>query len=300
MHTRFDYEKRNQHETRPHFTLEVFPPKRNASVGTIYDTLDGLTGLKPDFISVTYGTGLSADRTATARIAHTIHHEYGINAVAHLTAQYLTADDVDEALAMFDDAHVSGILALRGDRNPDREPVNVFTHASDLTAYIRQRRPDLEILGACYPEKHPQASTLQEDVDNLKRKVDAGATRLISQLFYDNDDYYRFLDLARDAGITVPIEAGIMPVTNAKSVRRMTSMCASRVPAPVEQMLTRWSDDPATLQQAGIIYASQQIADLVAHGVDGIHLYTMNRPAVARRIWTNVQDLFTADQQPQA
>lgn len=276
----------------PMFSLEVFPPKRTSPVGTIYDTLDGLNDMKPDFISVTYGTGKSADRTATARIAHTIHSEYGIDAVAHLTAQYLTARDVDEALAMFDEAKVSGVLALRGDRNSEREPAGVFTHASDLVCYIRERRPNLKNYGACYPEKHPQAATLDEDVANLKAKVDAGASHLISQLFYDDDDFIAFLGKARAAGIDVPIEAGIMPVTNAKSVRRMTNMCSSRVPRKLERMLEKWGDDPRTLREAGIIYASEQISDLVAQGVDGVHLYTMNHPSVSRRIWQNVGNLF--------
>ena len=275
----------------PIFSLEVFPPKRTSPVGTIYDTLDGLQGLDPDFISVTYGTGKSSDRTLTARIAHTVN-EYGIPAVAHLTAQYLDKDDVDEALDLFDQAKVSGVLALRGDRVEGAEPAGVFDHASDLAAYIREKRPDLKIYGACYPEKHPQAATIDEDVDNLKRKVDAGVTHLISQLFYSNDDFYRFLDKAREAGINVPIEAGIMPVTNAKSVRRMSATCEARVPEPVEAMLQRWGDEPAALREAGIAYASQQVADLIAHGVDGVHLYTMNHPAVTRRIWNNVSALF--------
>lgn len=276
----------------PLFSLEVFPPKRTSPVGTIYDTLDGLDDLKPDFISVTYGTGKSADRTATARIANTIRSEYGIDALAHLTAQYLTASDVDEALAMFDEAKVSGILALRGDRNGDREPAGVFHHASDLVRYIREHRPQMKIYGACYPEKHPQSATLDDDIANLKIKVDAGVAHLISQLFYDNDDFMRFLDKTRAAGIDVPIEAGIMPVTNAKSVRRMTNMCASRVPRKLARMLDKWGDDPQTLREAGIIYASEQISDLVCQGVDGIHLYTMNHPWVTRRIWRNVGDLF--------
>ena len=165
----------------PIFSLEVFPPKRTSPVGTIYDTLDGLQGLDPDFISVTYGTGKSSDRTLTARIAHTVN-EYGIPAVAHLTAQYLDKDDVDEALDLFDQAKVSGVLALRGDRVEGAEPAGVFDHASDLAAYIREKRPDLKIYGACYPEKHPQAATLEEDIDNLKKKVDAGVSHLISQL----------------------------------------------------------------------------------------------------------------------
>ena len=210
----------------PLFSLEVFPPKRTSPVGTIYDTLDGLQGLDPDFISVTYGTGKSSDRTLTARIAHTVS-EYGIPCVAHLTAQYLNKDDVDQALDMFDEAKVSGVLALRGDRVEGTEPAGVFDHASDLAAYIREERP---------------------------------------------------------VGIETPIEAGIMPVMNAKSVRRMAGICQSRVPAKLEVMLDKWGDDNAVLKEAGIAYASEQISDLVARGVDGVHLYTMNHPCVSRRL----------------
>ncbi|MEE3341838.1 MAG: methylenetetrahydrofolate reductase, partial [Bifidobacterium merycicum] len=242
--------------TSPLFSLEVFPPRRNAPVGTIYDTLDGLQGLAPAFISVTYGTGKSKDRTATARIANTIRGEYGIPAVAHLTAQYLDKEAADVALDLFEVAKVGGILALRGDRVEGETPAGVFEYASDLVTYIRKTRPQLKVYGACYPEKHPQAKTLDEDIDNLKRKVDAGVTHLISQLFYDNVDFYRFLDKARAAGIDVPIEAGIMPVTNAKSVRRMSSTCEARVPESVEVMLQRWGENPATLREAGIAYAS--------------------------------------------
>ena len=248
------------------FSLEVFPPKRTSPVGTIYDTLDGLQGLDPDFISVTYGTGKSSDRTLTARIAHTVS-EYGIPSVAHLTAQYLNKDDVDQALDMFE-------------------------HASDLSVYIRQQRPGMKIYGACYPEKHPQAATLEEDIDNLKKKVDAGVTHLISQLFYDNEDFLRFLDKARTAGIDVPIEAGIMPVMNVKSVLNMSSKCQSKIPEKLGIMLDKWGSDKALLKEAGIAYASEQICDLVARGVDGVHLYTMNHPCVSRRIWSNVKPFF--------
>lgn len=278
--------------TTPMFSLEVFPPKRNAPVGTIYDTLDGLEGLKPDFISVTYGHGTASDRTATARIAHTIRSEYGIPTVAHLTALYADHEIVDHALEMFDEAGVTAVLALRGDYLPDRETVGVFPHASDLVAYIREQRPNLKIFGACYPEGHYESSSLDEDIANLKIKVDAGASHLISQLFYDNDDFYRFLDKARAAGITVPIEAGIMPVRGPKSVRSMAERNASRIPDKLDCMLDKWADNPAALRAAGINYASEQITDLVAHGVDGIHLYTMNHPAGTRRIWSNVESLF--------
>lgn len=278
--------------TTPIFSLEVFPPKRNTPVGTIYDTLDGLEGLKPSFISVTYGTGKSSDRTATARICNTLRAEYHIPAVAHLTAQYLDREAVDEALDMFADAKVEGILALRGDPVEGREPAGVFNHASDLITYIRSTRPEFKLYGACYPEGHPQAPSFQADIDNLKKKVDAGATHLISQLFYDNEDYYRFLDAVQKAGIDVPIEAGIMPVTNEKSVRRMARMCSSRVPERLERILERYGNDSYVLTDAGINYASAQITELLAHGVDGIHLYSMNKPAVTRRIWRNVELLF--------
>ncbi|MDF7663869.1 methylenetetrahydrofolate reductase [NAD(P)H] [Bifidobacterium sp. ESL0763] len=277
----------------PIFSLEVFPPKSHAPVGTIYDTLDGLEEVNPDFISVTYGHGALHDRTLTARIAHTIRHDYQIPVVAHLTALYSDERTVDEALGMFHKAGVSGVLALRGDPVDGNEPCGVFAHASDLAAYIHKTDPGMKIFGACYPECHMEASCLEVDVDNLKRKVDAGVTHLITQLFYDNADFYRFLDLARAKGIDVPIEAGIMPVRSAKSVNNMTKRNGSKVPSAVEALVERWGDDPQSLCQAGIVYASEQVCDLVAHGVDGVHLYTMNRPALARRIWANVEHLFT-------
>ena len=277
----------------PIFSLEVFPPKRTSPVGTIYDTLDGLQGLDPDFISVTYGTGKSSDRTLTARIAHTVN-EYGIPAVAHLTAQYLDKDDVDEALDLFDQAKVSGVLALRGDRVEGAEPAGVFDHASDLAAYIREKRPNLKIYGACYPEKHPQAATLEEDIDNLKKKVDAGVSHLISQLFYDNEDFLRFVDKARAAGIDVPIEAGIMPVTNRKQIERMVTMCGASLPRKFTKMVQRFENNPEALRDAGIAYAIDQIVDLVTDGVDGIHLYTMNNPYVARKISEAVSGIIKA------
>ena len=278
--------------TAPLFSLEVFPPRRNAPVGTIYDTLDGLQGLAPAFISVTYGTGKSKDRTATARIANTIRGEYGIPAVAHLTAQYLDKEAADVALDLFEVAKVDGVLALRGDSVEGQTPAGVFEYASELVSYIRENRPQLKIYGACYPEKHPQAATLEEDIDNLKKKVDAGVSHLISQLFYDNEDFLRFVDKARAAGIDVPIEAGIMPVMNAKSVLRMSKMCESRVPEKLAVLLDKWGSDTALLKEAGIAYASEQICDLAARGVDGVHLYTMNHPCVSRRIWSNVKPFF--------
>jgi methylenetetrahydrofolate reductase (NADPH) len=272
--------------------LEVFPPKRDTPVGTIYDTLDGLQGVNPDFISVTFGTGKETDRTITARIAHTIKAEYGIPAVAHLTALYADQSEIDEELALFEQAGVSAVLALGGNVLPDREPAHVFEYASDLVTYIRERQPNMEVFAACYPECHPTARNMDEDIRHLKIKVDAGADRLISQLFFDNADFLRFLDQARCAGITVPIEAGIMPVTSAAQIRRMVSMCGSRIPPRLAKILDKWGDDREALREAGIIYASEQISDLVADGVDGVHLYTMNHAGTTRRIWQNTQTVL--------
>ena len=232
----------------PMFTLEVFPPKRNAPVGTIYDTLDGLEGLNPDFISVTYGHGTHSDRTATARIAHTISKEYGIPAVAHLTALYSDKAKIDEALDMFEEAGVSAVLALRGDYIEGEQLVGEFNHASDLVSYIRSVKPDFKVFGACYPEGHYQADSLDQDIENLKIKVDAGVTHLISQLFYDNEDFYRFLDKARAAGITVPITAGIMPFMSKAQIQRMVFMCGASLPSPIIKLLARYEDDPASLR----------------------------------------------------
>ena len=211
----------------------------------------------------TYGTGKQSDRTITARIANTIRTEYGIPAVAHLTAQYLDRDQTDEALDMFAQAKVAAVLALRGDPQP-RTRAGRRVHARQRPDPLHPPDPSGDDRVRRLLPGMPTRSTrdLDEDISWLKVKVDAGASHLISQLFYDNADYLRFLDKARAAGIDVPIEAGIMPVTNAASVRRMTGMCSSKVPERLATILDRWGDDPNTLKEAGIIYASEQIADL--------------------------------------
>ena len=211
----------------------------------------------------------------------------GVEPLAHLTCITATRGEVTELLYDLKADGVENVLALRGDRNPDYPPKTEFLHADELVAFIR-RRGDFGVSAACYPEGHPESPDAVSDLRYLKQKVDAGAQHLVSQLFFDNEDFLRFLERARIAGITVPIEAGIMPVLNQKSIERMVSLCGASIPRKLSRILARYGDHPEALREAGIAYAIDQISDLVAAGVDGIHLYTMNNPAVARQISDSV------------
>lgn len=272
------------------FSFEIFPPKRDSSIDTIWNTLAELEGLGPDFISVTYGAGGGGGKSHTARIAGAIRGKYGITPLAHLTCVNSTREEVLESLADLREEGVENILALRGDKIPGVEPKTDFTHASDLIAFIRQQG-GFSVSGACYPEVHTEAPDPVTDILNLRKKVDAGAEHLVSQLFFDNSAFYSFVERARIAGITVPIEAGIMPVVNAKQILRMVSLCGASLPPKFTRMISRYEDNPAALRDAGIAYAIDQIVDLIAQGVQGIHLYTMNDPDVARRISQAVENL---------
>ncbi len=265
------------------FSCEVFPPKKTSPVDSIYRTLDGLKDIRPDFISVTFGAGGSKVNQTTREIAGIIQNQYHIPAMAHLTCVGAGRAEVDEMLAQMREDGVENVLALRGDVNPDVPPKTDFAHASDLVAYIRAHG-DFGISAACYPEGHLESPDLVSDIRHLKEKVDAGAQHLVSQLFFDNEDFFRFLERARIAGINVPIEAGIMPVLSKSSIQRMVSMCGASMPRKLTRILARYGDHPEALREAGIAYAIDQIADLIAGGVDGIHLYTMNTPEVACQI----------------
>ena len=265
------------------FSCEVFPPKATSPVDTIYRTLDGLKGIRPDFISVTFGAGGSQVNQTTREIAGIIQNQYHIPAMAHLTCVAAGRAEVDEMLAGLAEDGVENVLALRGDINPNVPPKTDFAHASDLVAYIREKG-GFGISAACYPEGHVESPDLVSDIRHLKEKVDAGAQHLVSQLFFDNEDFFRFLERCRIAGISVPIEAGIMPVLSKSSIQRMVSLCGASMPRKLTRILARYGDHPDALREAGIAYAIDQISDLIAGGVDGIHLYTMNDPNVARRI----------------
>lgn len=273
------------------FSFEIFPPKKNGSIDTVYKTLDELTDLHPDFISVTYGAGGTAAGCSTREIVSIIKEKYHTESIAHLTCVNSTKTDIDRVVEDFKTHGIENVLALRGDINPDIPPKEDFKHASELITYMKERS-DLSFSGACYPEGHPESSSLDEDIENLKRKVDAGATHLMSQLFFDNGSFYRFIEKARAAGITVPIEAGIMPCVNANSIKRMVGLCGASLPPKFTKIIARFGDDPEAMRDAGIAYANEQIVDLVSSGVDGIHLYTMNNPYVARKISEAVSSII--------
>lgn len=273
------------------FSFEVFPPKKTSSIETIYETLEGLSDLKPDFISVTYGAGGNRSDSKTCQIASDIQEKYGILSAAHLTCVYNTKEDIDYILKKLEEHGIHNILALRGDINPDYPVKKDFKYASELVSYIKSHG-DFHVSGACYPEGHGEADSLAEDIKNLKKKVEAGAGHLMSQLFFDNSHFYDFLEKARIAGIEVPIEAGIMPVVNKSQIERMVSMCGASLPVKFSRMMQKYEHQPEALRDAGIAYAIDQIVDLISNGVDGIHLYTMNNPYVAGKISDAVRSLL--------
>ncbi len=277
------------------FSFEVFPPKREMPMDTVYKALDGLTDLKPDFISVTCGAGGSADGSnlRTIEVASLIQNKYHCEGIAHLPCIHFTRDTVSDMLTRLQENGVKKILALRGDRVMGLTPKEDFRHASDLIAFIREKTGDrFQIFAACYPEGHTEAPDLDTDIYYLKKKVNAGVDRLISQLFFDNELFYSFQERTARAGIRVPIEAGIMPVTNKKQIERMVTLCGATLPRKFQRVLAKYESQPEALRDAGIAFATEQIVDLLAHGVDGIHLYTMNNPYIARKISETIRTLL--------
>ncbi|MBR1863574.1 MAG: methylenetetrahydrofolate reductase [Ruminococcus sp.] len=275
---------------RPTLSFEVFPPKSDTPIESIYKTIDGLAPLEPDFISVTYGAGGSGNN-ATIGICAMIKEKYGIEPVAHLACINLTRDKVVSELEEMKKAGIENVLALRGDINPSIPPKEDFRYASELVRLIK-KNGDINILGACYPEGHPEAPNIVEDIRHLKEKVDAGCSQLVTQLFFDNEDFYSFREKTAIAGINVPIEAGIMPVTNKKQIERMVTLCHAKLPKKFVTIMEKYEHDPVAMRDAGIAYAVSQIVDLIANDVDGIHLYTMNNPYIAEKICTAVKSLF--------
>ncbi len=272
-------------------SFEVFPPKKTSSVETVYNTIAELQSLRPDYISVTYGAGGSSANNYTCDIASLIKNKYGIEAMAHLTCVNSAKEDIDRVLAELKENNIENILALRGDKNPDFEPKKDFIYASDLVTYIKNHG-DFGISVAGYPETHFEAPNSNTDIQNLKHKIDCGAQGVVTQLFFNNEYFYNFRNKCDNAGIYVPISAGIMPVTNKKQIERMVSMCGASLPSKFVKMIQKYENRPEALVDAGIAFAVDQIVDLVSNAVDGIHIYTMNNPYIARKITESIKGLL--------
>ncbi len=273
-------------------SCELFPPKKGSELEKSHEIVKEMAKVKPSFMSVTYGAsgGISEH---TVDLANEVQNVNGILALAHLTCASSGRDKIQEVLKELQEHHIENILALRGDIPEDVDfPLpNQYHHASELIEEIKNFG-DFCIGGACYPEGHPEAESLEADIDNLKRKVDAGCEFLTTQMFFDNNILYNFLYKTLKRGIEVPIIAGIMPVTNVKQIKRITSLSGTILPQRFRAIVERFADYPAALKQAGIAYATDQIIDLIANGVNHVHIYTMNKPDVAGAIFHNLSEIY--------
>ena len=276
---------------KPVLSIEIFPPKRDKAIQNIDETLAILSELNPDFISVTFGAGGSHTDNQTVELAKRIKHQYGIDPLVHLTCLNSSKFEICELLEELKEAEIDSILALRGDKNPAVEEKQDFRYASDLVKFIRQYG-DFSISGACYPECHTESKNKIEDIAYLKEKVDSGVQHLISQLFFDNNAFYSFQEHIQIAGMHVPVEAGIMPVINKAQIERMVTLCGASLPEKFSRVMHKYEDNKEALFDAGMAYAINQIVDLLAHDVDGIHIYTMNNPIVAKRSCDGIKNLI--------
>jgi methylenetetrahydrofolate reductase (NADPH) len=273
---------------RPVFSFEFSPPKTDAGFASLVRTVEELKLLGPDFVSVTWGAGGST-RRKTVEIVIQIQQEIGITAMAHLSCIGSTPEQLAETLARLAAAGIENVLALGGDRPQAYvAPPGAFTYANELAGFIRSRW-DFCLGGACYPETHQLAPSPQADLANLVRKVDTGVDFLITQLFFDNADYFAFLARARAAGIRVPIVPGIMPIISAANIRRITALCAARIPEALEAQLRRVEHDDALTLEVGVAWATQQCQELLDRGAPGIHFYTMNKSPATRRVFESLR-----------
>lgn len=278
-------------EGKPVLSFEIFPPKKEEALKNIDATLERLCDLHPDFISITFGAGGSTANNKTLEIAKKIKNRYQVEPVVHLTCLHYGKEEISQMLDQLEEAGIKNVLALRGDVNPNIPVKNDFRYANELVEFIKSRGA-FDISGACYPETHLEAPDAVTDIRNLKRKVDAGVTHLVSQLFFENDFFYRFYEKTRIAGIDVPVEAGIMPVTNRAQIERMVNTCGASLPPKFKKILDKYENNKEALFDAGMAYAVNQIVDLIANDVDGIHIYTMNKVKVADRICSGIKSLI--------
>lgn len=278
------------------FSFEVFPPKNTSPIKNIYKALNELVKLEPDFISVTYGAGGSTVNNKTTEISSLIKNIYGIESLAHLTCISSTKDQINDITERLRLEDVENILALRGDDNGTS--CGDFNYANELISYVKENK-NFNMIAACYPEGHIENRDIKLEIDNIERKIECGASSFISQLFLDNNIYYEFLEEIYKRNIKTKIQAGIMPVINAKQMKRITELCGATIPLKFKKIMEMYESNPEALTQAGIAYATDQIIDLSSSNVDGIHLYTMNNPYVAKNISKNIGKIINSINQVQ-
>ena len=276
---------------KPTVSMEVFPPKTDDGYAAVEEAANEIAALKPAFMSVTYGAGGGTSKN-TARIAAELKNEYEVPVLAHLTCVSSSKDTVRERISEYKELGIENIMALRGDLPKDGVLSEDYRHASELIADIKELAPDICIGGACYPEGHVECASQIEDIRHLKEKVDAGCEFLTTQMFFDNDTLYAFLYRIREAGINVPVCAGIMPITNPKQVARSVALSGATIPQRFRAMVDRFGDDPVKMSEAGVIYASEQIIDLFAVGVNHVHVYSMNKPDIAAGIMKSLATII--------
>ncbi len=279
--------------SRPSVSFEIFPPRKDAPFAPVKKVVERLALQKPSFMSVTYGASgnAQANTIAIASFVQTL----GVPALAHLTCVSATRDGMAEEISSLRRAGIENVLCLRGDLPKDsaEPPPGCFSHAVDL---VRALRPSPFCLGgACYPECHPDCAHMEDDIDHLREKVDAGLDFVTTQMFFDNNVFYRYLAKLRDRGVTVPVIAGIMPVTNGRQIERICRLSGTYLPSRFKAIVDRYGDDPAAMLDAGVAYATEQIIDLFANGVGAVHIYTMNKPEVAERIMENIGGILSRD-----
>ncbi len=274
-------------------SVEVFPPKKDDDLNKLYQTIDELKVIKPNFVSVTYGAGGST-RDKTVEIASKIKNEIGLEVMAHLTCVNSTKEEIGEVITQLRDKNLENILALRGDPPQGQQnftkTIGGFGHANELVAYIRSRKENWSIGVAGYPEGHIEAPSLQEDIKNLKRKVDSGADFVVSQLYYDNRDFFKFLELTQKEGINVPIIPGIFPILNFNAIKKITSLCGAKIPDNLLQKLEKFQDNSEEIEKIGIDYAIGQTLELIENGVYGIHFYSMNKSKATIMIYNAIRE----------
>lgn len=276
------------------FSFEIFPPRRDENIKNLAEILEELKALNPNFISVTFGAGGSVNSKHTLEVANLVQNTHKIPSIVHLPCIHLSQEKALEILRECKEKKLFNILALRGDVVEGAKKSEDFSYASDLISLIK-KQGGFKIYAACYPEKHNEAKSLVEDIEHLKIKVDCGVDKLITQMFFDNEDFYKFQEYCVLKDIKVPILAGIMPIINQKQILKISSLCGAKIPPKFMKILEKYENNPRALEDAGIAYAIDQIVDLIASGVSGIHLYTMNKSKAAIKIYEATSYLLKGD-----